>query len=261
MLEFIEAAMIHWPDSMFTYIVEDQLLMPNDAFGQHYATAARFDDEVDTAILMEESSKYYANILWPFGSLISAKIQEITRRALPIRMIAPSHGLIWRRDPAKIVEKYNAWAADTVKNKVVIFYETMWGSTEKMARKMLEGVRSEGVEALLCDLAKVDRTDLTNEMLDARGYLIGSSTHDNDMLPLVVGFLEFFKGLKPKKRTAAVFGSYGWGGGAIANIEKLLQSAGVEIAQPSLAVRYAPSADELAASYAFGKEFARKIKR
>ncbi|MCX5779014.1 MAG: flavodoxin domain-containing protein [Elusimicrobia bacterium] len=258
-LSFLEAAMIHWPDSMFTYIVEDQVLMPNDAFGQHYATAFRFDDEVDPAALREEASKYYANILWPFGTVIAAKIKEIQKRAIPIKMIAPSHGVIWRKNPAKIIEQYGAWAQDTMKNKVVIFYETMWGSTEKMARKILDGVLSEGVEAMVWDISKIDRTDMVNEMLDAKGYLIGSSTHDNDMLPLMAGFLEFFKGLKPKKRIAAVFGSYGWGGGAIAGMEKVLRSAGVEIVLPSQGIQFAPTADELNASYQFGKEFARKI--
>ncbi|MGA2089966.1 MAG: flavodoxin domain-containing protein [Endomicrobiales bacterium] len=259
-VQFLEAAMIHWPDSMFTYIVEDQLLMPNDAFGQHYATASRFDDEVSQPVLMEEASKYYANILWPFGAVIAAKMQEMQRRNMPVKMIAPSHGIIWRNDPMKIVNQYTAWVKDTMKNKVVIFYETMWGSTEKMARKMLEGVLSEGVETMLFDIAKVDRTDLVNEMLDAKGYLIGSSTHDNDMLPLMAGFLEFFKGLKPKKRSAAVFGSYGWGGGAIANIEKVLEAAGVKIELPSRGVVYAASTEELKACYDFGKAFAVKIK-
>lgn len=260
-LQFLEAPMIHWPDSMFTYIVEDQILMPNDAFGQHYATAARFDDEVDQAILMEEAAKYYANILWPFSPLIAAKLREIAALNIPLKMIAPSHGIIWRRDPMKIVTQYARWAGEEMRDKVIIFYETMWGSTEKMARAILDGVVSEGVSASLYDIAKVDSTDLVTDMMDAKGYLIGSSTHDNDMLPLLAGFLEFFKGLKPKKRRAAVFGSYGWAGGAVASIEKVLQAAGIERPLPSKSVRYAPTAEELKACYEFGRDFARAIQK
>ena len=258
-LQFIEAPMIHWPDSMFTYVQGDGILMPNDAFGQHLASSQRFDDEVDNAILKEESSKYYANILWPFGSMIARKIEEIQKLNIPLTMIAPSHGVIWRKDPGAIVESYGHWTKNETKKKVVVFYETMWGSTEKMARSMMNALEDAGVPATLYDITKVDRTELTNDMLDARGYLIGSSTHDNDMLPTIGGFLGFFKGLKPKGRVAGVFGSFGWGGGAVQSMEKTLKEAGVELPQPSLAVRFAPSPDELKASYDFAKTFVEKL--
>jgi flavorubredoxin len=258
-LQFIEAPMIHWPDSMFTYIVEDQILMPNDAFGQHLASSGRFDDEVDPCVLMDEVSKYYANILWPLGSLIAAKIADIKKTKLPIKMIAPSHGVIWRKNPALVVEAYQRWATNTVKNKVVIFYETMWGSTEKMARVMADACTAAGVETVLYDITKVDRTDITNQLLDAKGFLAGSSTHDNDMLPTIAGFLEFLKGLKPKGRKAAVFGSIGWSGGAAQSIEKVLKEGGVEIVQPALTVTFAPDAAELARCAEFGAAFAAQI--
>lgn len=138
-LAFIEAPMIHWPDSMFTYCQEEELLMPNDAFGQHYATSRRFDDEVDACALMDEAAKYYANILWPLGSLIARKIDEIVKMKIPIRTIAPSHGIIWRKDPMKIVNAYVDWAKNAAAPKVVVVYETMWGATEKMARAMAGG--------------------------------------------------------------------------------------------------------------------------
>jgi len=259
-LSFVEAPMIHWPDSMFSYLVEDQLLLPNDGFGQHYATAERFDDEVDQYVLMDEAAKYYGNILWPLSILILRKLKEIQKLGIPIKMIAPSHGIIWRKDPMKIVNAYLSWAKNETKPKTVVVYETMWNSTEKMARKIIEGLTDSGISAKLFDITSSDRTEIIKEMLDSKAFLIGSSTHDNDKLPTIAGFLEFFKGLKPKNRVAAAFGSYGWAGGAVKSIENILKEAGVEVVQPSLSVKYVPNDDELKSCYEFGKEFANKIK-
>ncbi len=259
-LTFIEAPMIHWPDSMFTYCAEDALLMPNDAFGQHYATSERFDDEVDACPLMDEAAKYYGNILWPLGSLILRKIEEVQKMNVPIKMIAPSHGIIWRKDPMKIVNSYVSWAKNETIHKAVVVYETMWGSTEKMARKIEEGMNEAGISVKVFDIAQSDRTEVIKEMLDAKGFVIGSSTHDNDMLPTAAGFLEFLKGLKPKNRIAAAFGSYGWSGGAVANIEKVLKETGIDLAGPSISAKYVPDKNEMDSCYRFGIDFAKKIK-
>ncbi|MFA6350213.1 MAG: flavodoxin domain-containing protein [Candidatus Omnitrophota bacterium] len=259
-LKFIEAPMIHWPDSMFTYCPEEQLLLPNDAFGQHYATSQRFDDEVSDCELMDEAEKYYGNILWPLSSVILRKIEDIQKMNIPISMIAPSHGIIWRKDPLKIINAYISWAKNTVKPKVVVVYETMWGSTEKMAKKIVEGLLVSGLEVKLFDVAVSDRTELIKEMLQSKGFIFGSSTHDNDMLPGMAGFLEFIKGLKPKNRIAAVFGSYGWAGGAAKEMEGILKETGIEIAQESLGLIYAPDPDDLNRCFEFGKAFALKIK-
>jgi len=259
-LRFLMAAMIHWPDSMFTYCVEDQLLMPNDGFGQHYATSERFDDEADEATLMEETGKYYANILWPFSGVIARKLEEVAQLSPPIKMIAPSHGLIWRKNPAKAIQAYQRWSRGITQPKAVIVYETMWQSTDKMARAIAQGVMDAGVRVRLFDIAVSDRTEVVYEMFEARGFIFGSSTHDNDALPIMTGFLSFFKGLKPKNRMACAFGSYGWAGGAVPGIERYIQEAGVELAQPGLSVQYVPTEDELRQCYEFGGEFARKIK-
>ncbi|MBC7189205.1 flavodoxin domain-containing protein [Candidatus Aerophobetes bacterium] len=259
-LMFIEAPMLHWPDSMFTYLVEDAALFPNDAFGQHYATSQRFDDEVDEGILMEEAAKYYANILMPFGSLVVRKIKEIEKMNIPIKMIAPSHGVIWRKNPEKIIKSYLAWGENRTKPKAVVMYETMWGSTEKMAKKITEGLVEEKVEVKLFHIPDSDITEVVKEMLDAKGFIVGSSTHDNDMLPTISGFLQFIKGLKPKDRIAAVFGSYGWGGGAVRAIEKVLKESGVEIVLEPLSFKFVPDERELEKCYLFGKEFARALK-
>ncbi|MDR1194945.1 MAG: FprA family A-type flavoprotein [Endomicrobium sp.] len=259
-LEFIEVPMIHWPDSMFTYCAYDKILFSNDAFGQHYATNKIFDDEVDYCALIEEAKKYYANILWPFGRLISVKLEAVKKLNFDIELILPSHGLIWRSHITDILNKYLFWAANSVENKVAVVYETMWNSTEEMAKKIVEGITSEGVEAFLFDITKCSRTDLAAYMLDAKGFVFGSSTHDNDMLPVIAGFLHFFKGLKPKGRKAFAFGSYGWSGEAVKNIEAVIAEAGVEKTQESIKAVYAPSDEELKKCYEAGKAFALSIK-
>lgn len=259
-LDFIDVPMIHWPDSMFTYCAFDKILFSNDGFGQHYATNKIFDDEVSCDILMEEAKKYYANILWPFGSLIASKLSAIKKLNLEIEMIAPSHGLIWRKYIPRIMDRYLYWAANSTQNKIAVVYETMWNSTEAMARKIAEGITSQGVEAFLFDITKCDSTELSAYMLDAKGFVFGSSTHDNVMLPVIAGFLHYFKGLKPKGRKAFAFGSYGWSGEAVKEIETLLEEAGIEKVREGIRAVYAPSKEELDECFEAGKTFALNIK-
>jgi len=258
-LKFIEAPMLHWPDSMFTYIEKDALLLPNDAFGQHLATSKRFDDEVDEKTLMDEAAKYYANILWPFSLLVIRKIEEIQKLGLKISMIAPSHGVIWRSNPTKIVEAYLSWAKGESGRKILVVYDTMWGSTEEMAKAIVEGISSEGVETMLFRLPLSDRGDIIKELLEAKGILIGSSTINNGILPTVAPFLEEMSGLRPRNKVAAAFGSYGWGGGAVKTIEEKLEKAGMEIVAPALTVKWVPDKNEIQKCFEFGKEFAKKV--
>ncbi len=258
-LTFIEAPMIHWPDSMFTYCREEELLLPNDAFGQHYATSLRFNDQVDNCELMDEAKKYYANILWPLGSVILRKIDEVLKLNLPITMIAPSHGVIWRKEPLQIVRAYQSWAKQEVKPKAVVVYETMWGSTSKMARVITDALIENGVEVKLFDVNSSDRTEVFKEMLEARGFIFGSSTHDNAMLPNLAGFFSLLKNFKAKNRLAGVFGSYGWAGGAVKEIEELLKASGIEIALPSVSAKFVPDEKETAACVQFARDFAAKI--
>ncbi|UCE15926.1 MAG: flavodoxin domain-containing protein [Candidatus Bathyarchaeota archaeon] len=258
-LRFVEAPMLHWPDTMFTYIEKDALLLPSDAFGQHLATAKRFDDEVDEKTLMEEATKYYANILWPFSRLIIKKIDEIQKLGLKISMIAPSHGIIWRSNPTKIVEAYLRWAKGEAGRKVLVVYDTMWSSTEKMAKAIVESISSEGVEAMLFRLPFSDRGDIIGELLEAKGILVGSSTINNGVLPTVAPFLEEMQGLRPRNKIAAAFGSYGWGGGAVKTIEESLEKAGMDIVAPALTVKWVPDKNEIQKCYEFGKEFAKKV--
>jgi len=259
-LRFIEAPMLHWPDTMFTYIEKDALLLPNDAFGQHLATSERFDDEVDENILMAEAAKYYANILWPLSPLVIKKIEEIQQLKLKINMIAPSHGVIWRRNPTKILEAYLRWAKGEAENRILVVYDTMWGSTEKMARSIVEGVASVNVDVKMYRIPYSDRSDIIAELLNSKGLIIGSSTINNDIIPTVAPILEDLKGLKPRGKLAAAFGSYGWGGGAVKTIEETLRKAGFEVAQPGLSINWVPDGEELKRCFDFGREFAERIK-
>jgi len=259
-LTFLEAPMLHWPDSMFTYIEKDALLLSNDGFGQHLASSKRFDDEVNQHVLMWEAAKYYANILWPYSTLVTRKIEEVQKLGLKIEMIAPSHGIIWRKDPMKIVAAYLRWAKGEAKKKVLIVYDTMWASTEKMAKAMLEGISSEGVEVKLFRLPVSDNGDIIGELLETKGLLLGSATVNNGVLPTVAPFLREMEGLRPRNKIAAAFGSYGWGGGATATIEKALKGAGMELAAPAMTVKWVPDKTELQKCYEYGQEFAKKIK-
>jgi flavorubredoxin len=259
-LLFNEAPMLHWPDSMFTYVVEDKILMPNDAFGQHFASSKRFDDEVDEHTLMEEAATYYANILMPLGPLITRKIQEVVQAGLTCCMIAPSHGIIWRKDPAKIIQAYVDWAAGKTKKKAVIVYDTMWGSTDKMARAIAEGVASEGVEVKFLKLRASDTTEALTEILEAKAVLVGSPTLNNHMFPTLASFMNHVAGLKPQGKIWSFFGSYGWGKGAVRDMAEAARKAGFEVHEPGLEVRFVPDQDDLKQCFEFGRQIATEVK-
>jgi flavorubredoxin len=259
-LTFVEAPMLHWPDSMFTYVVEDKILMPNDAFGQHLASAQRFDDEVDEHVLMEEAATYYANILMPLAPLITRKIQEVVKMGIPIDMIAPSHGVIWRSDPSKIIKAYADWSSNNCKNKAVIVFDTMWGSTDKMARAIAEGVTSQGVDVKLLKLRAANRTEAMTEILDAKAVVVGSPTLNNGIFPTIGSFLTYATGLKPKGKLWSFFGSYGWGGGAVKNMTETAQKAGFQTNEQNIQVKYIPKNEDLKKCFEFGQQIAAKIK-
>jgi anaerobic nitric oxide reductase flavorubredoxin len=259
-LQFVEAPMLHWPDSMFTYVVEDKILMPNDAFGQHLASSERFDDEVDAHVLMEEATIYYANILMPLAPLIARKLEEVTKMGIPIDMIAPSHGIIWRSDPSKIIKAYSDWSAGVSKNKAVIVFDTMWGSTDMMARAVAEGVASHGVDVKLLKLRAANRTEAMTEITDAKAVVVGSPTLNNGMFPTLGSFLTYATGLKPKGKLWAFFGSYGWGGGAVKAMTEMAQKAGFEVYEQSIQVKYVPDSEDLKKCFEFGQQIATKIK-
>lgn len=263
-LLFLETPMLHWPDSMMTYIREDKLLISQDAFGQHYASAARFDDEFiscySTTELEDAIKDYYANILMPFGTLIKNKIADVQKLGLEIDMIAPDHGIIWRRDPYKIINMYLDMADGKADLRVVIIYDTMWHSTEQMTIAIMQGIKDEGVDVKVIKLRANPISFAVKEFWKARGCLIGSPTLNNSMFPTLAEFLVYLRGLKPKNRIAAAFGSYGWGGGAVRDIYEELKKMDIEVVEQGPQVLYKPSAEDHKHCYDFGREFANKIK-
>jgi len=256
-LVFIPTPMLHWPDSMATYLAEENLLFSMDAFGQHIATSKRFDNEVGLDVVMPQATKYYANILMPFGDLILRALDKLGK--LRIDIIAPSHGVIWRSHVKEITNAYAAWGRGDTKSKAVVIYDTMWGSTEMMAQALVEGIASAGVEVKLFNLSKTDRSDVITEVQDARVLLIGSPTLNNGLFPTVADFLCYLKGLKPKGKIGAAFNSYGWGGGVLKQLEEELGKAGVEVIKSDLAIKFVPDEDAIKRCIDFGRAVASRI--
>lgn len=258
-LSFIEIPMLHWPDSMVTYVEGDNILLSSDAFGQHLATSQRFDDQVDLNIVMKEAAKYYANIIMPFGTVVQNAL--IRLQDLKINIIAPAHGIIWRTNPERIVETYSKWARGESKNKILIIYDTMWGSTEIIAKALLDAISGEDVEVGWFNLSKTDDSEVVTQVLDAKALLVGSPTLNNGMFPTVARFLAYLKGLRPKGKIGACFGSYGWGGGAVKAMEEELRRTGIEVVESNLDFRFVPDKEELQKAKEFGKAIAQRTKQ
>jgi len=259
-LIFIEAPMLHWPDTMFTYVAGHNILMSNDAFGQHYASAFIFNDLVDQAELYEEALKYYANILTLYSDKVLKKIDEILALNLPVDMIAPSHGVIWRKDPLQIVKKYQEWANQKPAPTALIVYDTMWNATEKMAKAIAEGLIESGVDCKVCHAALSDGNDLMVDIFKAKLIVMGSCTHNNGILPSMTKILEEMKGLRFKNKMGAAFGSYGWSGESIRDIEEVFKKAGIPLVRSGMRVKWQPGAAELEACRAMGRELAVAVK-
>lgn len=242
-LKFVEIPMVHWPDSMVTYIPSDKLLLPNDAFGQHIASSERFDNDFDWGILKEEAAKYYANIVMPYGSQVEKALESLA--GLDIDMIAPSHGIIWRSLIPKILNEYKKWAKNQTEKKALIIYDSMWGSTEKIAYSLKEGIEEADIPVALRNIKNTHISDIITDVLSYKMILIGSPTLNNTMLPSVGGFLTYLKGLRPKDRIGFVFGSYGWGGQAVGEIEKILKDLSWDIPMDSINLNFIPDKNEL----------------
>lgn len=256
-LAFLETRMLHWPDSMFTYLKEDQILLSSDAFGQHYAGFEKYDDVIGDAI-MPHAKKYFANILLPYAPLILKLVEKVTQMGLQIRMICPDHGVLWRTDPAKIINAYVRWSKQIPKRKAVVVYDSMWHSTEKMADAISAGLNAEGIAVRPMYLRKWHRSDVMTEVMDAKAVLVGSPTLNNGLFPTVSDFLTYMKGLKPKNKIGAAFGSHGWSGEATKIITKELEGMQFEMVDP-LQHQYVPDSNNLDACYEFGRDIGRRI--
>ncbi len=255
-LVFVEAPMLHWPDSMFTYLTGKNVLMPNDAFGQHYATAFRFNDQVDQAELYEEAQKYYANILTPFSAQVAKKIDEVLALNLPVDVIAPSHGVIWRDDPLQIVKQYQVWAAQEPERRAVVLYDTMWEGTRRMAEAIGDGLASAGVSYKLYHMATSDRNDVLAQVFCAGAVIVGSPTLNRGLLPTIWPILEDLRGLGFKNKVGAAFGTYGWSGESVRIIEEHLGVCDISIAAEGVKAKWQPSAEELERCRELGRQVA-----
>jgi anaerobic nitric oxide reductase flavorubredoxin len=238
-LEFIETPMFHWPESMFTYVPQERLLFSMDAFGQHYATAERFDDEVDLGILMDEVKIYYANIIMPYPSAVLGALERMSQ--IQIDMIAPSHGLIWRRHGAEVVAAYRDWATHRCKPKVLVVYDTMWENTAAMAEAIVEGASQPGIITSLVPIRHSSLTHVAAEVLDAAAVAMGSSTLNRGMMPMVAAALSYLQGLRPQNKAAMSFGSYGWGQGGPEGVDQALRGLGWDVVREPLRARNRPT--------------------
>jgi anaerobic nitric oxide reductase flavorubredoxin len=258
-LVFVEMQMLHWPDSMLTYVKGANLVLSNDAFGQHYSPASLFNDEVDDCELYQEALKYYANILTPYSALVKKKIEQIKALNLPIDMIAPSHGVIWRTNPMQIVEKYYEWSQDYNEGDVVIIYDTMYDATATMAHSIGEGLLKNNVKYKMYNAATTDRSDLITEIFKAKGVIIGSCTVNNTVLRAISSLLDDIKGLRFKNKVGAGFGSFGWSGEAQKIISSDLEKAGMRVPLEPIQVKYRPTEEELNRCIEFGESFAKSL--
>lgn len=246
-LIFVEMRMLHWPDSMATYMTGDNILFSNDAFGQHYAVEELFNDKADPCELWEEAMKYYANILTPYSPLVKKKIEEIQAFNLPIDIIATSHGVIWRENPLQIVEKYYAWAQDYQEDQITIVYDTMWEGTLQLANQIAREISriSPDTRVKVFNISKYDKNDIMTEVFRSRAIAVGSPTVGNGILSSVGGWLDFLKELKFKNKKAAVFGCYGWSGESTRILRERLTDAGFQVVEPEIRCNWNPTEEDL----------------
>lgn len=260
-VQFIETKMLHWPDSMFSYIPEEKLLISSDAFGQHWATSERFDDQVENGELMAHAAMYYANILLIFSPIVQKLLESVREMGLAIEMIAPDHGLIWRRDPAKILAAYDRWSKQETADKAVILYDTMWHSTETMAKAVYNSLLDAGVETVkLLHVRKNHRSDIMAEVLDAKAVLLGSPTLNNNIMPAMADILTYMKGLRPKDKIGAAFGSFGWSGEAVKHLTEFMEEMHFTVVGEPVKIKNVPTDEMLAACVALGQTVAKAMK-
>ncbi|MGI6597328.1 MAG: anaerobic nitric oxide reductase flavorubredoxin [bacterium] len=256
-LVFVEAPLLHWPDSMFTYLAGDNILFSNDAFGQHYASEYMYNDLVDQSELFQEALKYYANILNPFSVLVKRKIDEVLAMDVPVNMICPSHGIIWRQDPLQIVNKYLQWSQAYQEDQITIIYDTMWNGTRRMAEAIAAGVRQAdgNTNVKLYNAAKTDKNDVLSQIFKSKAIVVGSPTVNRSILASMVALMDMAKGLAFKNKKAAAFGTYGWSGESVQLLTARLKDAGFQVVNDGIREAWNPDSDGLARCQQFGQQF------
>jgi flavorubredoxin len=258
-LTFLETKMLHWPDSMFTYLVEDGILFSSDAFGQHYAGDMFFDDEIGDEII-PHARKYYANILLHFSPRVQALLKDVGKMNLKITMICPDHGIIWRDNPSKIIDHYDKWSKQEPTKKAVIIFDSMWESTTKMARSITSGIESQDVNVRLMNTRKWHRSDILTEIVEAGAIIVGSPTLNNNIFPVIADVMTYIKGLRPQNKIAAAFGSYGWSGEAVKILNKEFAEMKLDIIDEGVRVQYVPDENDLNTCFELGVKIAKTLK-
>lgn len=260
-LTFVEARMLHWPDSMMTYMDSDRILFSNDAFGQHYSSNAMYNDLVDECELYQEALKYYANILAPFSPILKMKLDEVAKMDLDIDMIAPSHGVIWRKNPEQIIEKYGKWCDNYIEDQVTIVYDTMWDGTKRMADSIAEGIRETSPDTIIkfYNAGKVDKNDIVTEVFKSKGILAGGSTVNKGLTSGIAAVVDLLRGMGLKDRKAAAFGSYGWSGEAVDILTERLEAAKLDVVNDGIKALWNPNEEALEECFEFGKEFGESL--
>ena len=259
-VSFFETRMLHWPDSMITYLHEEEILFSQDAFGMHLASTERFDDELPAPLLKHEAAKYYANILTPFSQMVTTQLKKLLDLNLSISMIAPDHGPVWRTDKTSIVENYLGWADQKPIRKAVVTFDTMWQSTATMANAICDGLTQADISVKVLPLHGSHRSDIATELLQCGGYVVGSPTINNQMFPTVADLLCYTKGLKFKNLVGGSFGSFGWSGEATKHIHAQLEEMKIEIVGKPVTTKYRPTAEILNQCVDLGKTVGDKIK-
>jgi len=259
-LYFLETRMLHWPDSMFTYAMEDGILFTSDAFGQHLATSERFDDQVPLSVIMDQAAKYYANILYLYNPLIRKLLAKVGEMNLDIKMIAPDHGVIFRKHIDDILHAYDDWSRGKFDEKALIIYDTMWHSTEKMAVAIARGFEQEGVFTEMINLKVHHRSDVMTKVLKAGALVLGSPTLNNGLLPRMAGFLMYMRGLKPQNKLAASFGSFGWSGECVKLLNQSIEDMKLELFDEGLRVKYVPTDADLDSCVDLGRRMGKAIR-
>ncbi len=256
---FLETRMLHWPDSMFTYLVEDGILFSSDAFGQHYSGDKFFDDEIGDEII-PHARKYYANILLHFSPRVQALLKDVGKMDLTINMICPDHGIIWRDNPSKIIQAYDQWSKQEPARKAVVIFDSMWESTTKMARSITSGIESEEIHVRLMNTRKWHRSDIMTEIIDAGAIAVGSPTLNNSIFPVIADVMTYIKGLRPQNKIAAAFGSYGWSGEAVKILNKEFSEMKLDVIDDGVKVQYVPDDDDLQRCFDLGVKIAKALK-
>ncbi len=259
-LGVLETRMLHWPDSMMTFLQDEGVLFSQDGFGMHLATTALFADENDPWVLRFEAAKYYANILMSLSKVVEKTLERVRKTGWDIRIIAPDHGPVWRRDVTTVIDWYGTWATQKPTMKAVVFFDTMWQSTALMARTIADGLAAAGASTKVMPLAGSHRSDVATELLEAGAFLVGTPTINGTLFPTVADSLAYLKGLKPANKIGAVFGSYGWSGEGTAHVEAVLREMGVELVEQALRVRYVPRGEDLVACRRFGERVGQVLK-